>query len=109
MALVNARALPFSFGMGLVAGVFAGAMMTAVHLGEARIQRFEPDVPMERYLVGGVLMGFGSMLAGGCAVGAGLTGGSILALTAWLAVFCMWIGAMATHLALNLGASAKPA
>ena len=55
---------------------------------------------MERYLVGGALMGFGSMLAGGCAVGAGVSGGAILALTAWLAVFFMWIGAMAMHLVL---------
>ena len=64
---------------------------------------------MERYLVGGVLMGFGSMLAGGCAVGAGLTGGSVLALTAWVAVFFMWVGAMATHLALQAGRAIRPA
>ncbi|EEX08433.1 YeeE/YedE [Ruegeria lacuscaerulensis ITI-1157] len=57
---------------------------------------------MERYLVGGVLMGFGSMLAGGCAVGAGLSGGAILAMTAWVAVFCMWIGAVTTHSLLHL-------
>ena len=72
-------------------------MIAAVLMGEARIQRFEPDMPMERYLVGGALMGFGSMLAGGCAVGAGLSGGAILATTAWLAVFCMWVGAILTH------------
>jgi uncharacterized protein len=40
-----------------------------------------------------VLMGFGAMLAGGCAVGAGITGGSIFALTAWLALAGMWVGA----------------
>ena len=42
---------------------------------EARIERFGPDTPMERYLIGASLMGFGSMLAGGCAVGAGMSGG----------------------------------
>lgn len=47
-------------------------------------------------------MGFGSMLAGGCAVGAGLSGGAILALTAWVAVFCMWVGAVATHILLQM-------
>lgn len=97
MGLVNARTLPASFGIGLVPGVFAGAMAAAVSLGEARIQRFEPDVPMERYLLGGALMGFGAMLAGGCAVGAGLSGAAILSLTAWIAVFCMWLGAMMAH------------
>ena len=54
---------------------------------EAKIQRFGPDTPMERYLIGATLMGFGSMLAGGCAVGAGMSGGSVFSLTAWLAVF----------------------
>ncbi|OYY47755.1 MAG: hypothetical protein B7Y54_15585, partial [Polaromonas sp. 35-63-240] len=34
-----------------------------------------------------------SGLAGGCAVGAGLTGGAIFALTAWLALVGMWLGA----------------
>ncbi|MEW9918979.1 YeeE/YedE family protein [Marimonas sp. MJW-29] len=101
MALVNERDLPLSFGLGLVPGVFLGALIAALVKGEAKIQRFGPDVPMERYLIGGILMGFGSMLAGGCAVGAGVSGGAILALTAWVAVFCMWVGAVATQLVVN--------
>lgn len=108
MALVNAQTLPLSFGLGLIPGVFLGAMITAVAKREAHIQRFEPDTPMERYLIGGMLMGFGSMLAGGCAVGAGLSGGAILAVTAWLAVFCMWIGAVATSILLG-GPLSRPA
>ena len=98
MGLVNTTELPLSFGVGLVPGVFAGAAFMAVVTGEARIERFGADTPMERYLIGAALMGFGSMLAGGCAVGAGVSGGAIFALTAWIAVFCMWIGAMVTHL-----------
>ena len=47
---------------------------------------------MARYIVGAMLMGFGSMLAGGCAVGAGMTGGAIFAVTAWLTLAGMWIG-----------------
>lgn len=101
MGFVNARSLPLSFGSGLVPGVFIGAFVMAAFTKEARIQRFEADIPMERYLIGGALMGFGSMLAGGCAVGAGMSGGAIFALTAWLALACMWIGAVATQLALT--------
>jgi uncharacterized protein len=97
MGLVNAPDLPLGFGIGLVPGVFAGAGLMALLTREIRIERFGPDTPMERYLLGAVLMGFGSMLAGGCAVGAGMSGGSIFAITAWVAVFCMWLGAMATH------------
>lgn len=109
MALVNEQVVPMSFGLGLVPGVFLGAMLAALAKGEAHIQRFEPDTPMERYLVGGMLMGFGSMLAGGCAVGAGMSGGAIFALTAWLAVFCMWIGAVLTKIVLDLRVAGQPA
>ena len=97
MGLVNTTTLPMGFGVGLVPGVFAGSAVTALLTGEFRIQRFGTDTPMERYLIGAVLMGFGAMLAGGCAVGAGISGGAVMALTAWLAVFCMWVGAMATQ------------
>ncbi|MFK7940515.1 MAG: YeeE/YedE family protein [Roseovarius sp.] len=97
MGLVNAAALPAGFGVGLVPGVFVGAASMALITREIQIERFGPDTPMERYLIGACLMGFGSMLAGGCAVGAGMSGGSIFALTAWIAVFCMWLGAMGTH------------
>lgn len=101
MGLVNTADLPLSFGMGLVPGVFVGACGMALFTREATIERFGKDTPMERYLLGAVLMGFGSMLAGGCAVGAGMSGGSIFALTAWVALFSMWIGAMATHLGMT--------
>ncbi|MEE4188703.1 MAG: YeeE/YedE family protein [Roseobacter sp.] len=106
MGLVNSVELPASFGVGLVPGVFIGAGAMALLTREWIIERFGPDTPMERYLIGAVLMGFGSMLAGGCAVGAGMTGGSIFAITAWVAVFCMWLGAMATHRL--IGAAPRP-
>ncbi|WP_281859589.1 YeeE/YedE family protein [Litoreibacter halocynthiae] len=98
MGLVNSTELPLGFGVGLVPGVFVGAMTMAILTREAHIERFGPDTPMERYLSGAALMGFGSMLAGGCAVGAGMSGGAVFAITAWVAVFFMWVGAMATHL-----------
>lgn len=97
MVLATQRNLTFSFGTGLVPGVALGAMMAAVATGQWALRRFGPETPMERYLAGAVLMGFGAMLAGGCAVGAGLSGGSAMSLTAWVAVFCIWVGALATH------------
>ena len=51
---------------------------------------------MVRYIVGACLMGMGGMLAGGCAVGAGLTGGSAFSITAWVALASMWAGAAST-------------
>lgn len=96
MALVNEPAIPMTFAIGLIPGVFVGSGSMAASRGEFKIQRFDASMRMERFLIGAVLMGFGSMLAGGCAVGAGMSGGAIFALTAWVAVFFMWIGAMAT-------------
>lgn len=97
MGLVNNAALPLNFGVGLVPGVVLGAACMALATGEARIERFGPETPMERYLIGAALMGFGAMLAGGCAVGAGLSGGAVFSLTAWVAVFFMWVGAVITQ------------
>ena len=95
MTFVNQPDVDLSFGIGLVPGVFVGSALMALATGEFEIQRFGPDVKTERYLFGAFFMGFGAMLAGGCAVGAGMTGGAIFAITAWVAVFSMWMGGLA--------------
>lgn len=84
------------FDVGLVPGVFIGAFLAALITGELELQGFEGGGSMRRYLAGAALMGFGGMLAGGCAVGAGVTGASIFALTAWVTLFAIWIAAAAT-------------
>lgn len=84
------------FDVGLVPGVFIGAFIAALVTGELELQGFEGGDSMRRYLAGAAMMGFGGMLAGGCAVGAGVTGASIFALTAWVTLFSIWIAAAAT-------------
>ena len=101
MGLVNERSLPMTFSVGLVPGVFAGSAVAALLTGTWRLQGFEGGPSMLRYLAGAVLMGFGAMLAGGCAVGAGVTGGAIFALTAWVALASMWVGAVVTVIVLR--------
>jgi len=98
MAVVNQPSLPLSFGLGLVPGVFAGSFVASWLSGDFCIQTFNDQAPLPRYILGASLMGFGSMLAGGCAVGAGMTGGAVLAMTAWVALVCMWLGAGITDL-----------
>ncbi|MCB1360711.1 MAG: YeeE/YedE family protein [Rhodobacter sp.] len=99
-----------NFDVGLVPGVFLGAFLASWFAGEFRFQGFDGEKTMRRSMFGAVLMGFGGMLAGGCAIGAGVTGGSIFAATAWLALFCMWIGAMLTDLVIDQrGARLQPA
>ena len=86
------------FDVGLVPGVFIGAMIAAGLAGEMKFQAFDGPVTMRKAMIGAAMMGFGGMLAGGCAIGAGVTGGSIFVGTAWCALFFMWIGAMVTDL-----------
>lgn len=84
------------FDIGLVPGVFAGAFLSAALKRRLKFQGFEGEGQMRRSMLGAALMGFGAMLAGGCAIGAGVSGGSIFVATAWLALLCMWIGAVIT-------------
>ena len=89
------------FDVGLVPGVVIGAFVAAMLSGEFRWQAFDSVPVMRRSMIGAVLMGFGAMLAGGCAIGAGVTGGSVFAATAWLALLCMWIGGMGMSLVMS--------
>jgi uncharacterized membrane protein YedE/YeeE len=41
-------------------------------------------------------MGFGGMLAGGCAVGAGLSGASVFTITSWVTLCAIWAAAALT-------------
>ncbi|WP_306030343.1 YeeE/YedE family protein [Stappia sp. MMSF_3263] len=99
----------FDFDIGLVPGVFAGAALAALVAGEWRLQGFHDGHSMRRYIFGAVLMGFGGMLAGGCAVGAGVTGGSIFAVTAWATLFAMWAAAGVTDLLVDRPADGRKA
>lgn len=86
----------WSFDIGLVPGVFLGSFLAAAIGGELRFQTFESAGQTRRAMVGAVLMGFGGMLAGGCSIGNGVSGSSIFALTAWVALLSMWVGGVAT-------------
>ncbi len=89
------------FAIGMVPGVFAGSFIAAAVARELAFQGFDGVVGMQRAMIGAALMGFGGMLAGGCSIGNGVSGTSIFAGTAWLALSCMWIGAVATDYLLD--------
>lgn len=95
------RSFSLNFEIGLVPGVMIGSFAAAALASELKFQGFEGPTPMRNAMIGAVFMGFGGVLAGGCAIGAGVTGGSIFVGTAWLALFCMWIGGIAMHIVLE--------
>ncbi|ODV14235.1 MAG: lipocalin [Rubrivivax sp. SCN 70-15] len=87
---------PLNFDVGLVPGVFLGSFIAAALFGELKLEGFHDGESMRRYIVGALCMGFGGMLAGGCAVGAGLSGTSVFTITSWITLCCMWAGAAVT-------------
>jgi len=86
----------WTFDIGLVTGVVAGSFLAGLFGGDLKWEGFKDGQSMRRYIIGGCLMGVGSVLAGGCAVGAGVSGASVFAVTAWLVLWSMWFGAVIT-------------
>ncbi len=87
---------PFNFDMGLMPGVLAGSFVAAALFGELKLEGFEGGASMRRYIAGAIAMGFGGMLAGGCAVGAGLSGAAVFTMTSWVTLVAMWGAAALT-------------
>ena len=85
-----------TFDLGLVPGVFLGSFVAAALFRELKLEGFSGGASMRRYLIGAVLMGFGGMLAGGCAVGAGLSGAAVFTVTSWVTLSAMWAAAALT-------------
>ena len=92
---VAATAIPAGFGTGLAAGVVGGSLIAALTCGEFRWLSLEGPRQTGRYLAGAVMMGVGGVLAGGCTVGAGLSGVSTASLAALLALASMAVSAKA--------------
>jgi uncharacterized protein len=87
---------PVTFDLGLVPGVFLGSFLAAALFGELKLEGFQGGPGMRRYIVGAMLMGFGGMLAGGCAVGAGLSGAAVFTATSWVTLTAIWAAAALT-------------
>jgi uncharacterized protein len=99
-------AIGFDFGM--LPAVFVGSFLGALTGGQLKLEGFKDGYGMRRYIAGAIAMGFGAMLAGGCAVGAGLSGGAIFSLTAWTALLSMWAGAALADRVLDREAHQAP-
>ncbi len=82
---IASTSIPAGFGVGFIGGVLGGSFLSAAARGELQLHSFETPAQTMRYLAGGALMGIGGVLAGGCTIGAGLSGvatGSIAAIVA---------------------------
>lgn len=89
MTFTGAR---MDFGISTVFGVILGAFLMAKADGTFRIEGFTTPQDLVSHILGGLLMGFGGVLALGCTVGQGLTGIATLALGSFVAVGGIMIG-----------------
>lgn len=104
-----ASAIAPGFGTGLVLGTLLGAGLSAWRGRRLEWQGFESPGQMGRYAAGAALMGAGGVLAGGCTLGAGLTGLSTLSGAAALALLAIVAGARLTDRALNASSAGRAA
>ena len=93
LQLSTGREMPL--GLMLSAGVLAGALIAAILNRTARWEGFDSTSRLAASAGGGLLMGFGGVLAAGCSIGQGLSGLSTLALASFPAVAGIVLGAVA--------------
>lgn len=89
---IASTAIPAGFGTGLIGGVLIGSFFSAALRGQLKLQGFETPHQFLRYSAGAALMGVGGVLAGGCTVGAGLSGASTLSIAALITLVSIIAG-----------------
>ena len=99
---VASTSIPAGFGVGLLGGVVTGALLLSLLSGRFQWQSFESPRQTGRYFAGAVLMGIGGVLAGGCTVGAGLSGIPTLSIAAILSMVAIVSGALAMNRLLSV-------
>ncbi|NDC89941.1 MAG: hypothetical protein EB075_14285 [Bacteroidetes bacterium] len=92
-----ASGLSASFPVGLVVGVFCGALISALISGHFRIQTFASGADHARYTIGAVMMGVGGVFALGCTTGQALVGVSTLSLWSVLVTIVIFISGFLGH------------
>jgi uncharacterized membrane protein YedE/YeeE len=96
MYLMTFTGSTINFGVAAIFGMIMGSFLYAVLSRKLRVESFSNREDMVRHLVGGVLMGFGGVLALGCTIGQGITGMTTLALGSLLALVSIIFGSALT-------------
>lgn len=92
MYLMTYTGSTISFGVAAIFGIILGSFLYVVLTGKFRLETFTDRGDMIHHMQGGILMGFGGVLALGCTVGQGLTGMSTLALGSLLTLISIIFG-----------------
>lgn len=80
-----------NWGVFLVLGIFVGSFLAAKGSNEFRWRL--PDIKTLYFsVIGGLAMGVGASLAGGCTIGNGLTATAVMSSKGWLSLFITILG-----------------
>lgn len=94
--LLAPRFSQLNFGVMTVFGVIVDSLVYSVATRRLRLEWFASWRDFASHVAGGLLMGFGGLLAIGCTIGQGISGTSTLALGSFLVVAAMIAGAALT-------------
>jgi uncharacterized membrane protein YedE/YeeE len=96
MYLLTFTGSTIGFGIAAVGGVIFGSLLYVIVTRRFRLETFSDRGDMIRHILGGILMGFGGVLALGCTIGQGITGVSTLALGSMMALVSIIFGSALT-------------
>jgi hypothetical protein len=85
-----------TFGVASVFGVVIGSLVYALAHKTFRWEAFNSPQDLFRHIIGAGLMGFGGVTALGCTIGQGVTGISTLAVSSFLVLAAIIVGAAVT-------------
>lgn len=89
--LVGGNAKFLNWGVFLVLGIFIGSFIAAKASREFRVRAADASTTL-RSAGGGVLMGFGASIAGGCSIGNGLVMTAMMTWQGWIGLVFMILG-----------------
>ena len=96
LLLWSDKSLAFTFTIALALGVVAGSAAYSLATRTFRWEGFASAEDTANHVIGGILMGFGGVLALGCTIGQGITGVSTLAVGSLITLLAIVAGSWAT-------------
>lgn len=76
-------------------GLFAGALISALFAGEFKLKKIRSRKQVIMAVSGGLLMGYGAGIAGGCNITSFFTAAAALSLSGWVFMLFLFAGAFA--------------
>lgn len=74
-------------------GIIVGALLATLFASQFKIKKIKSVKQVVAAVLGGLMMGYGARIAGGCNIGNLFSGTSAMALSGWIFAACLIVGA----------------